>query len=177
MPAPPFTIDNERGDPYKLFRFRVKWDGRIVAGFSSVHGLSRPTEVVTFRSGGDPSGLRHMPGQTEYAAVTLERGMTHDAAFAQWANKIWTYDSASGHDASLEDFRKDIRIELFNEAGQLALAYNVYRSWPSEYSALPELDASGNAVAIQSLVLQNEGWDRDTGFTTPAGPESVGGDP
>ena len=126
MPIPQFTINSDQGDPYKQFRFRLKWDGRIVAGFSRVHGLSRPTAVVTHRSGGDPSGVRHLPGQSEFDAVTLERGVTCDGDFAAWANKIWTYDpAASGHEASLADFRKDVAIQLFNDAGQIVLAYDV----------------------------------------------------
>ena len=169
MAMPQFTVDDDHGDPYRLFRFRVKWAGRIVAGFSSIKGLSRTAEAVTHHSGGDPSGVRRMPGQSEFDAVTLERGVTYDRDFEAWANKIWTYDPASGHEASLGNFRKDVAIELFNEAGQLALAYDVYRCWPSEFLAMPELDAAGNAVAIQTLVLQNEGWQRDASVTEPAG--------
>jgi phage tail-like protein len=164
------TADADR-DPYKQFRFRLKWDGRIVAGFSRIHGLSHPTEAVTFRSGGDQSGaLRNLPGQSKFDAVTLERGVTYDGDFAAWVNKVWTYDPALGHEASLQNFRKDVAIQLFNEAGQIAVAYDVYRCWPSEYSAMPELDGSGNAVAIQTLVLQNEGWERDASVKDPAAP-------
>ncbi|WP_298469143.1 phage tail protein [uncultured Erythrobacter sp.] len=155
-------------DPYRSFKFRVKWDGRYVAAISKVSGLSRSTKIVAHRSGGDPSGPRRMPGQSEYEAITLERGVTHDPAFEQWANKVWDYHntvseegSSSGNkDVSLKDFRKDIVLEVYNEAGQLVMAYNIYRCWVSEYQAMPELDANSNAVAIQSLVLQNEGWER-----------------
>ncbi len=155
-------------DPYRSFKFRVKWDGRYVAAISNVSGLSRSTKIVAHRSGGDHSGLRRMPGQSEYEAITLERGVTHDRAFEQWANKVWDYHntvsqegSSSGNkDVSLKDFRKDIVLKVYNEAGQLVMAYNIYRCWVSEYQAMPELDANSNAVAIQSLVLQNEGWER-----------------
>jgi phage tail-like protein len=141
-----------------------------VAGVSKVSALSRTTEVVTHREGGDPSSNRKAPGRTNYEAVTLERGVTHDTEFEKWANKVWNFGSALGAEASLKDFRKDIQIEFYNEAGQLAISYNVYRCWVSEYHALPELDANANAVAIQTLKLENEGWERDYAVTEPTEP-------
>ena len=170
MPAPEFTVNTERYDPYKNFKFRVMWDGKYVAGVSKVGGLTRTTQVVTHREGGSPSLAHRSPGQTEYNAITLERGVTHDEEFEKWANKVWTYGNVPGQEVSLKDFRKDIIIELYNEAGQKVLAYKVYRCWVSEYTALPELDASANAVAIQSLKLENEGWERDTEVTEPEEP-------
>ena len=165
-----FSVNAERFDPYKSFKFRVMWDGRYVAGVSKVSAMSRTTEVVTHREGGDPSTVRKSPGQTSYEAVTLERGVTHDTEFEKWANKVWNFGSGLGAEVSLKDFRKDIIIELYNEAGQLAIAYKVYRCWASEYQALPELDASGNAVAIQTLKLENEGWERDYEVVEPVEP-------
>ena len=155
-----FSVNVHRFDPYKNFKFRVKWDGRYVAGIAKVSALSRSTEVVTHRSGGDPSTERKTPGQTKYETITLERGVTHDRDFEQWASKVWNYGAGAGAESSLKDFRKDIIIELYNEAGQLALGYAVHRCWVSKYQALPELDASANAIAIQTLELQHEGWER-----------------
>ncbi len=149
----------------------MKWDGRYVAGVSKVSVLKRTTEVIEHREGGDVSSLRKSPGQTSFEPITLERGVTHDVAFEQWANKVWNFGSGLGAEVSLKDFRKDIIIELYNEAGQLAVAYQIYRAWPSEYQALPELDATANAVAIQTLVLQNEGWERDYAVTEPTPPQ------
>lgn len=165
-----FSVNATRFDPYKSYKFRVKWDGRYVAGISKVSALKRTTDVVKFREGGDPSSERKSPGQTKYEAITLERGVTHDKDFEQWSNKIWNYGSGLGAEVSLKDFRKDIIIEMYNEAGQLAIAYKVYRCWVSEYQALPALDASGNAVAIQTLKLENEGWERDYEVTEPSEP-------
>lgn len=165
-----FSVNANRFDPYKNFKFRVKWDGRYVAGVSRVGALTRSTEVVTHREGGDPSSARVSPGQTSYSEIVLERGVTHDVEFEQWANKIWNYGSGLGSEVSLRDFRKDIIIELYNEAGQLVIAYKVYRCWVSEYTAMPELDASANEVAIQSITLQNEGWERDYDVTEPTEP-------
>jgi phage tail-like protein len=165
-----FSVNAERFDPYKSFKFRVKWDGRYVAGVSKVSALSRTTEVVEHREGGDPSTVRKSPGQTKFEAVTLERGVTHDTEFEKWANKVWNLGAGLGSEVSLRDFRKDLIIEVYNEAGQVAIAYNVLRCWPSEYQALPELDAGANAVAIQTLKLENEGWERDTSVTEPEEP-------
>lgn len=162
-----FSVNSERFDPYKNFKFRVKWDGRYVAGVSKVSALSRTTEVVEHREGGDPSTVRKSPGQTKFEAITLERGVTHDTEFEKWANKVWNLGSGLGSEVSLKDFRKDIIIEVYNEAGQLALAYKIERCWPSEYTAVPELDASASAVAIQSLKLENEGWERDQDVKEP----------
>ncbi len=166
-----FSVNAERFDPYKNFKFRVKWDGRYVAGVSKVGALKRTTDVVDHREGGDPSMVRKSPAQTKYEAITLERGVTHDPEFEKWANKVWNFGSGLGNEVSLADFRKNITIEFYNEAGQLAMSYNVFRCWVSEYQALPELDASGNAVAIQTLKLENEGWERDYEVTEPTEPE------
>lgn len=165
-----FSVNAERFDPYKNFKFRVKWDGRYVAGVSKVGALKRTTDVVDHREGGDPSMVRKSPAQTKYEAITLERGVTHDPEFEKWANKVWNFNSGLGSEVSLADFRKNITIEFYNEAGQLAIAYNVFRCWVSEYQALPELDASGNAVAIQTLKLENEGWERAYEVTEPSEP-------
>jgi phage tail-like protein len=164
-----FTVNLERFDPYKNFKFKVKWDGRYVAGVSKVGSLKRTTEVVKHREGGDFSSSRKSPGRTEYEAITLERGVTHDLEFENWAKKVWNFKSGLGQDTetSLKDFRKDIIIEVYNEAGQLALAYNVYRCWVSEYQALPDLDANANAIAIQHIKLENEGWERVVEVTEP----------
>jgi len=165
-----FTVNAQRFDPYKNFKFRVKWDGRYVAGISKVSALKHSTEVVEHREGGDPSTSRKSPGRRKFEAVTLERGVTHDTEFEKWANKVWNFGSGLGAEVSLRDFRKDIIIEVYNEAGQLALAYKVFRCWVSEYQALPDLDANANAVAIQNIKLENEGWERDYDVTEPAEP-------
>jgi phage tail-like protein len=165
-----FSVNARRLDPYKNFKFRVKWDGRYVAGISKVGSLKRTIDVVEHRSGGDPSTVLKSPGQTKFEPITLERGVTHDPEFEAWANKVWRFGAGLGAQVSLADFRKDILIEMYNEAGQLALSFKVYRCWVSEYQALPELDASANAVAIETITLQNEGWERDTSVTEPTEP-------
>ena len=165
-----FPVNPHRFDPYKQFKFRVKWDDRVVAGVSKVSALKRTTEVIKHREGGDPSTSRLSPGLTSYEPVTLERGVTHDAEFEAWANQVWSRDAGPGNEVSLKTFRKNIALELLNEAGQVVFAYFIYRCWPSEFSALPDLDANGNAVAIQTLVLQNEGWERDLSVVEPAEP-------
>ena len=163
-----FTANATRFDPYKTYKFLVKWeDGRIVAGISKVSALKRTTEVIEHRQGGDPSSSRKSPGQNKYEAITLERGVTHDTDFEDWASLIWNFGSNPGAEVMLKGFRKNIRIELLNESGQTALAYNVYRCWVSEYQAIPELDGSANAVAIQTIKLENEGWQRDDGVGEP----------
>jgi len=166
-----FSVNPQRFDPYKNFKFRVMWDGKYVAGISKVGALKRTTEMVEHREGGDPSSTRKSPGQSKFEAITLERGVTHDTEFEKWANKVWNFGSGLGAEVSLKDFRKDLIIEMYNEAGQLAIAYKVFRCWVSEYQALPELDASANAVAIQTLKLENEGWERDYEVAEPSEPE------
>jgi phage tail-like protein len=165
-----FSVNTTRFDPYKNFKFRVKWDGRYVAGISKVGALKRTTEVVKHREGGDPSTSRKSPGRTEFDAITLERGVTHDLDFEQWAAKVWNFGAGAGSEVSLKDFRKDVLIDMFNEAGQKVISYKVFRCWVSEYQALPDLDANANAVAIQHIKLENEGWERDTAVVEPAEP-------
>ena len=165
-----FSVNATRFDPYKNFKFRVKWDGKYVAGISKVGALKRSTEPVEHREGGAPSTSRKSPGRTKYEAITLERGVTHDTEFEKWANKVWNFGSGLGAEVSLEDFRKDLVLELYNEAGQLVIAYKVFRAWVSEFQALPDLDANANAVAIQTLKLENEGWERDVDVVEPSEP-------
>lgn len=165
-----FPVNPQRFDPYKNFKFRLKWDGKYVAGVSKVSGLKRTTEVVEHREGGDPSTSRKSLGRTKYEAITLERGLTQDTAFEDWANQVFQLGAALGSEAALSDFRKDLYLELYNEAGQLVIAYKIYRCWPSEYQALPNLDANANAVAIEQLVIENEGWERDAAVTEPVEP-------
>jgi phage tail-like protein len=165
-----FTVNPERFDPYKNFKFRVKWNNKYVAGVSKVSMLKKTTEVVKHREGGDPSSSRKSPGRTEYEAITLERGVTHDVEFERWSNKVWNYGSGLGAEVSLKDFRKEITIEMYNEAGQLVIAYNVFRCWVSEFQSMPDLDANANAVAIQHIKLENEGWERDYSVVEPSEP-------
>jgi phage tail-like protein len=168
-----FTVNPSRFDPYKTFKYRVKWDGKYVAGVSKCSALKRTTEVIEHREGGDPSTSRKSPGRSKYEAITLERGVTHDVEFEQWANKVWNFGSGLGSEVSLADFRKDILIELYNEAGQLAITYKVFRCWVSEYQSLPDLDANANAVAIQHIKLENEGIERDYEVAEPSEPSFV----
>jgi len=165
-----FSVNTQRFDPYKNFKFRVKWDGRYVAGISKVSALKRTTEVVEHREGGDPSTGRKSPGRNKFEPITLERGVTHDLEFERWANRVWNFGAGLGLEVSLKDFRKDIIIEFYNEAGQLAIAYKVFRCWVSEFQSLPDLDANANAVAIQHIKLENEGWERDLAVTEPTEP-------
>lgn len=162
-----FPVNPHRLDPYKNFKFRIKWDGRYVAGVNKISALKRSTEVVEHREGGDPSVAHKSPGVTRFEPITLERGVTHDTEFEAWANKVWAYGTPG---TSLADFRKDIIIDVFNEADQKILSYLVYRCWVSEYQALPEMDANATAVAIESIKLENEGWQRDTAVAEPVEP-------
>lgn len=165
-----FTVNPHRFDPYKGFKFRVKWDGRYIPGISKVSGLHRVTEVVEYREGGDPSMVRKSPGQTRFEPIFLERGRTHDDAFEKWVNKVWNLGAGLGSEISLKDFRKDVVIELYNEAGQKVMAFFVYRCWPSHYTALSDLEANETLVALESITLQHEGWERDYDVTEPEEP-------
>lgn len=162
---PKFAVNTYRQDPYKNFKFRLKWDGRTVAGITKVSALKRTTEVAKHRECNDPSTARHMPTTTAFEPITLERGVTHDADFESWANLI--YGPGQGGTISLKRFRKDITLELLNEAGVVAKSYKIYRCWVSEYHALPDLDANANAVAIEMMKLENEGWERDDAVPEP----------
>ncbi len=176
-----FPKETYRIDPYKNFRFKLKWEGKYVAGVSKVSALNPTTDVVTYRSGRDSLESRSLPGKNTYEAITLERGVTYDMNFEQWANMFWDYHNTttddqagdSGNkDVSMNDFRKDMILEMYNEAGQKVMAYNIYRCWPSEFTAMPELGENGNTVLIQSMKLQNEGWERVISVQKPTEPNS-----
>jgi phage tail-like protein len=166
MPTIPTTVVN----PYLTYNFLVKWDGSYVAAVTHVSGLTRRTQVVSFHAGGQPQSAFKIPGQTDYEPVRLERGITTDTAFEDWANKLWSYPNTSqlGNEVSLKDFRKPMQLELYNQAGQIVLRYNLYNCWPSEYTALPELASEANTVALASLTIEHEGWDRDTSVKPPS---------
>lgn len=165
MAAPQFPVNTHRFDPYKNMKFRIKWDGKYVAGVSKISALKRSTEVVEHREGGDPSTSRKSASIWKFEPLTLERGVTHDPEFEKWANLIYTTDGDAA--ISLKNFRKDIIVELLNEQGAVAKAYKVYRCWVSEYQALPELDANAHVIAIEHMVIQNEGWERDVEVPEP----------
>jgi phage tail-like protein len=154
-----FVVNAHRIDPYKNFKFRLLWDQRVVLGVSKVGPLKRTTEVVTHRDGGDNSRDHKSCGRTTYEAVTLERGITHDPEFEAWANLVHSPNGDPSMD--LVNFRKDVTLEFMDEKGHVAKRYFLYRCWVSEYTALPDLDANANAVAIESLKLELEHWARD----------------
>lgn len=156
---PQFTVNTFRIDPYKNFKFRVKWDNQVVAGVSKVSALKRTTEVVSHREGGDISTPRHSPAASKFDPITLERGMSFAPEFEAWANLVYSTEGDGA--VSLANFRKDILIEFLNLQGTVVRAYRVFRCWVSEYTALPELDANANAIAFEMMVLQNEGFERD----------------
>lgn len=160
-----FTVNPTRTAPYRGFKFRIKIDNVYVAGISKCSALKKTTEMVEFRSGGDPSTSQKLQGKTKYEAITLTAGVTHDPTFENWANAVNNFQGDGA--GSNKNSRKDIIIDVFNENDQKALSYKVFKCWVSEYQALPELDASANAVMIQTIKLENEGWERDTSVTEP----------
>lgn len=165
-----FVVNPTRFDPYKNFKFRIKWDGKYVAGVSRVSALRRNTEVVEHREGGDPSTSRKSPGRTEFDPVTLERGVTHDTEFEAWANKTWRIGRGPGSESALADFRKDVELELYNEAGQLVIRYVIHRAWVADYVALPDLDSNSSAIILETITLAHEGWERDVSVIEPSEP-------
>jgi phage tail-like protein len=164
-----FTVNATRVDPYKGFNFRVKWGGQYIPGIMRVSALRRTTDVVVEREGGEPSTFRRSPGLTQYAPILLERGLTFDDSFENWANLVWNLDR-NGPEVSLAEFRKDIIIDFLNEAAQRVKSFRVYRCWVSEYQALPDLDSFSSVTAIESITLENEGWERDLSVTEPVEP-------
>jgi phage tail-like protein len=161
-----FPVNTHRYDPYKNFKFRIKFDNKYVAGLTKISPLTRTTEVIEFREGGNPSSLHKIPGRTRFAPVKLEEGVTHDPSFESWANTIYNMQGDAA--TSLKNYRKDLILELLNEQGVVVMAYKLYRCWVSEYQALPELDANSSRVAIRSIRIENEGWERDTSIAEPA---------
>jgi len=158
--VPKFTVNTDRFDPYLNFKFKVKWDGQYVAGLNKCSALKKTTEVTPWYEAGDQAGPHQIPGKTKYDAITLQAGITFDRTFEAWANAVNNYQGEAV--MSLKNFRKDITIDVFNLQGTRILSYNVFNCWVSEYQALPELAADGNAVMITTVKLENEGWDRDT---------------
>jgi len=163
---PQFTVNTRRIDPYKNFKFRVKWDGEVVAGVSKVSALKRTSEVVSHREGADISTPRHSPASSKFEPITLERGITFAPEFEAWANLVYSTEGDGA--VSLANFRKDILIDFLNLQGTVIRSYRVFRCWVSEYTALPELDANANAIAFETIILQNEGFERDEGVVEVA---------
>lgn len=160
-----FVVNAHRYDPYKNFKFRVLWDGRTVLGVSKVSALKRTTEVVKHRDGGDNSFDHKSPGRTSYEAITLERGLTHDVEFEKWANLIHAY--AGDPTMDLANYKKELTLEVLNERGHVAKRYFLHGCWVSEFTAMPDLDANANAVAIENIKIELEGWERDVETKEP----------
>jgi phage tail-like protein len=167
MAAPMFTVNTHRHDPYRTFKFQLLIDGRPVAGLKKMGALKKKTEAIKWRTAGDPSHERILPGGTSYDPIVLEQGLTHDPVFEAWAALV---NNVEGDAAmSLKNFRKDLVLNVLNMQGQVAISYKIFRAWVSEYQALPDLDSQQmNAVGIQTLTLQHEGWQRDTSVPEPA---------
>lgn len=166
--AAPFSVNSHRVDPYKNFKFQVKWDNQYITGVSSISPLMRTTEVMRHREGGKGNIFRASPGTTDFAPLVIERGRTHDTAFEDWANLVWGSGQGSGTEISLKNFRKDILVELHNEAGNIALVFRGMRCWPSEYVPLGHLQSTGaSSVATESLTIHCEAWIRDTSVPEP----------
>lgn len=161
-----FSVNPHRQDPYKNFKFRVKWDGKYIPGISKVSPLKRVTETVIHRDGGEGGNdFSFSPGTTRFEPIVLERGLTHDTAFEEWANLVYSING--DHSISLKSYKKDIIIDLFNLQGSLVMSFRVYRCWVAEYQPLAELDANNGSVALERIVLQHEGWERDQEVTEP----------
>ena len=163
----PFTVNINRYDPYKTYRFLVYFGTSTspVAAVSKVTGIKRSSDVIEYKEGGNPIILKGL-GRTKYEPITLERGVTEDMDFANWANMAQVLDHGSPS-TSLAKLRQDIRVDLLNEEGQPVWRFFVYRCWVSEYQALPDLDAGANAIAIEHIRLENEGWEQDTTLAEP----------
>lgn len=164
---PIFPANINRFDPYKSYRFLVYFGASTspVAAVSKVGGLKRSSDVIEYKQGGDPIARKGL-GRTKYEAITLERGLTQDKEFATWANAAQVLDKGAAS-TSLKNLRKEIRIDLLNEAGQPVYRFNVHRCWVSEYQALPDLDAGATSIALEHIKLENEGWEYDASLAEP----------
>ncbi len=163
----PFTVNINRYDPYKTYRFLVYFGNSTapVAAVSKVTGLKRSSDVIDYKEGGNAIILKGL-GRTKYDPITLERGITQDLDFAKWANYAQVLDQGVPS-TSLANLRQEVRIDLLNEAGQPVWRFKIHRAWVSEYQALPDLDAGANAIAIEHIKIENEGWEQDTTLTEP----------
>jgi phage tail-like protein len=157
--------NSKRIDPYKSFKFRVKFGQTTVLGISKVSALKRTTEVVKHRDGGNNSHDHKSPGRTTYDAVTMERGLTHDPEFEAWANMVHSYAGDSSMD--LANYKRDVTVEMQDEKGHTVYRYFLFNCWVSEFTSLPELNSNANALAIESLKIELEGWTRDTDLKEP----------
>ena len=166
MPAPLFPANANRFEPYQTHRFQLLIDGQPVAGLKKMGALKKKTEPIKWRAAGDPSIERVLPGGTTYEPIVLEQGLTQDPVFEAWANLVNNIDGDAA--MSLKNFRKNIVLNVLNLQGQVAISYKIFRAWVSDYQAVPDLDAhTMNAVGIQSITLQHEGWQRDTSVPEP----------
>lgn len=158
-----FVVNPHRFDPYKNFKFQVKWDGKVIPGISRISCLKRYTDPIAHREGNEPSITRLSPGTWRFEPITLERGITHDTSFEEWADLCFSLSDPM----SLKNFRKDMVVNLLNEQNTLVKSFKVYRCWVSEYQVLPVLEANASSVAIESITLENEGWERDIEVSEP----------
>jgi phage tail-like protein len=163
----PFTVNILRYDPYKTYRFLVYFqpESEPVAAVSKVGALKRTSDVIEYKEGGNAIIQKGL-GRMKYDPIMLERGITFDTEFEEWANAPQVLSSGAAS-TSLASLRKELTIVLLNEEAQPVMQYFVHRCWVSEFQALPELDAGANAIAIEHIKLENEGWERDLSLGEP----------
>ena len=156
-----FTASVLKYDPYRKFKFLVKWDGAYVAGVHKVTALTKSVDAVDWRTGGDHNNTAKVPGLTKYEPITMERGLCADTRFIDWMKLVNTYQAAGGTTVeSVHTFRKDLIIEMYNLANEKVLSVSVFKAWPSKLT-VADFDAKANELAIEVLELQHEGWQID----------------
>jgi phage tail-like protein len=150
-------------DPYRKFKFLVKWNNAVVMAVHKVSSITKSIDPIDWRTGGDSNFSAKVPGLTKWEPITLERGLSADTAFQEWMVLVNKYTKAGlGADEAVHAFRKNLNIEMYSLQNELVMTINVYNAWPSKLT-IADFDAKANELAIEHMELQNEGWDLTPG--------------
>ena len=163
-----FTATALTYDPYRKFKFLVKWEGQYVMAVHKVSSITKSIDAIDWRTGGDSNFGAKVPGLTKWEPITLERGLSADAAFQKWMIEVNRYTKAGGQEnEAVHNFRKNLQIEMYDLQNDLVMTINVYNAWPSKLT-IADFDAKANELAIEHIELQNEGWDLTPGAAPAA---------
>jgi phage tail-like protein len=135
-----------RLDPVPSFRFTVSFEDLPPGGFSDCTGLQSETEVQEYAEGGRNTHTWRLPGRSKQSNVTLKRGIV-DKVLWDWYQAI----------VAGEFKARNGSILVHDPSGSEDLIeFQLVDAFPVKWVG-PELSATGNNLAIETLEIAHQG--------------------
>jgi phage tail-like protein len=128
-------------------RFKVMIDNCPIGSFQKCEGLKATYDIKTYEEGGQNNFVHQLPGRIKYENITLTRNVSEESLGLQtwFASFKATVKRSTG------------RITALDAQGKDVVTWNVSGVVPVSWSA-SALDAKGNEVLTEQLVLAHEGF-------------------